>query len=443
MKMFFNKTAGFLIFSSIAVFAALDAPAQKINDDLQQPTTKNTTQKKTVKKTPVAKTTTSTRKKTTKTVKKKSATTAASTTSATTPVSVPVTTATTTTSSTTPVNTPATTNVSTPFNNQSTVTQTPVEILKRFIDFQQSSGVTARDWESVVAQTNTSLQENPNDTTVKAQLFVAQGQLAFMRGDFANALIHFNAAAEVLPASALPHYGIGKVYLATKQPAEAEEAFQRAIKNDKNFALAYKGMGEVMTAQNKAKRADYYFKQAAKIGLANASTVVPQQQQQNTSTQNNQNVQNSVPTTGSSGALTLTPYQAELKEAKKLTARKKWQASLDKLESLSKTDQTAEVFMAMGENYLGMRQFLSAQQAFRKATEIDPKSAVAFFKLGSVLFELNEFQSAHESFEKALILDQQGTTINRQIVRKWADRANERVKDSKDGKKKFLGIGMF
>lgn len=388
MKMFCKKITGKIVSLSLLIFAA-DVSAQKINDDLEP----KTTPKK------VTKTVQTNKKKTVKVAKK---------------TKVP----------TQPVNVPATT--------QPVVAQAPAEILRRFMDFQQSASVTARDWESVVTQANAALQANPSDTTAKAQLFVAQGQLAFMRGDFSNALIQFNAASNALPDSVLPSYGIGKVYLATKQPNEAESAFEKAIKTDKNFALAYKGVGDALTAQGKTKKAQEYYKDAAKIGLSGGNGVVAQT---NTVQNNQTNAQtNNLPTA--------TPYEAELNEAKKLTVRKKWQASLDKLNALSKTYPMADIYIAIGENYMGMEQMLSAQQAFRKATEVSPNSAVGFFKLGSALFEMNEFQAASEAFEKALILDQQGTTINRQIVRKMADKANEKAKDAKEGGgKKFLGIG--
>lgn len=388
MKMFCKKVTGKIVFLSLAVFAA-DVSAQKINDDLQPKTTpkKVTKPVQTPKKKPV------------KVVKKKKTTTQ--------PVSAPVT-------------------------PPPVVVQSPAEIIKRFMDFQQSASVTVRDWESVVAQANTALQANPNDTTTKAQLFVAQGQLAFMRGDFSNALIHFNAASNALPESALPQYGIGKVYLATKQPNEAENAFEKAIKTDKNFALAYKGVGDALTAQGKTKKAQEYYKDAARVGLSGGNGVVAT----TNPVQNNQN--NNVQTPNTQPA---TPYEAELNEAKKLTVRKKWQDSLDKLTALSKTYPTADIYIAIGENYMGMEQWLSAQQAFRKATEVNPNSAVAFVKLGTVLSQLNEHQAAYEAFEKALILDQQGTTINRSLVRKMADKANEKAKDAKSGNKKFLGIG--
>jgi tetratricopeptide (TPR) repeat protein len=392
MKLFCNKAAGVFIFLSPAIFAA-NATAQKINDDLQP----KTAQKKTTPaQTP--------KKKIVKTVKK-------------------------TKTPTTPINVP-------PVNTQPITAQTPAEILRRYMDFQQTETVTAKDWEIIVAQANMALQANPSDSMTKAQLFVAQGQLAFIRGDFSNALIQFNAASDALPESALPQYGIGKVYLATKQPNEAENAFEKAVKIDKNFALGYKGIGDALTAQGKTKKAQEYFKQAAKIGLSNGNGIVAA----NTNQTQNNSINQAVSQTANSQQ---TAYEMELNEAKKLTVRKKWQASLDKLNALTGTNSTADVYVAIGDNYVGMEQWLSAQQSFRKATEVSADSAVAFYKLGSVLFQLNEFQASHDAFEKSLILDQQGKTINRQLARKMADKASEKAKDSKDGKKKFLGIGLF
>lgn len=311
------------------------------------------------------------------------------------------------------------------------------QILARFMSFQQTGSVTSRDWEGVVRQTTQTLQANPNDTKAKAQMLIAQGELAYGRGDYSNALIHFNGASQVLPNSVLPHYGIGKVYLITRQPAEAENSFERAIKIDKGFALAYKGIGDALTAQGKAKKAQEYYENAAKIGLAGGNVMrpsVPQTQQRNLTAESSvknlpvaqTNVQSSV-------------YQTELKNARALTAQKKWQESLNKLLPLAQSNPSADLYIAIGENYVGLEQMLSAQQAFRKATEFNPNSALAFYKTGMVLFEMNEYKSAAESFEKSLILDQRGTTINRREARRMADKANEKVRNP-NGRKKFLKI---
>lgn len=306
------------------------------------------------------------------------------------------------------------------------------QIIARFMDFQQTGSVTQRDWDSVLKQSTQTLQANPNDANAKAQMLIAQGELAYSRSDYSNALIHFNGASQILSSSALPSYGIGRVYLATRQPAEAESSFEKAIKLNKSFALAYKGAGDALTAQGKAGKAKEYYENAAKMGLASGNVTrpsVPQSTQRNVAANNVK----AAPVNASSG------YQAELRNARTLTAKKKWQDSLNKLQPLAQSNPTADVYIAMGENYVGMEQMLSAQQAFRKATELNPSSALAFYKTGTVLLEMNEYKAAAEAFEKSLILDTRGTTINRREARKMADRANDRLKNP-NGKKRFLII---
>lgn len=297
--------------------------------------------------------------------------------------------------------------------------QTPSEILARFMNYQQSASVTGRDWESVVKQTSAILQTSADDKTAKAQLAVAQGELAFNRGDYSNALIQFNAAAIALPDSALPFYGIGRVYLNTKQANRAENAFERSVKIDKNFALGYKGLGDAMTAQGKTKKADDYYKQAARVSGSPTGSAA-------NNSGNNANASNG----GNAPAAASEPsYDRDLKIAREYTARKKWQMALNKLEPLAASNPSAEMYIAIGDNYYGMESWLSAQQAYRKAVEFNPNLAVAHYKSGMVLYEMNEFQAAGESFEKSLILDQSGATINRSQARKMADKAKEKVRD--------------
>ncbi len=311
--------------------------------------------------------------------------------------------------------------------------QTPEQIIERFMDFQQSSGVTTKDWESVAAQT----RSDATDAQTKAQYFIAQGHIAYSRADFSSALVQFKTAARVLPDSALPHYSVGTVYLVTKQPNPAQDAFEKAIKLNKKFALAYKGLGDALTAQNKNKKAQENYDEAARIGAANA--IAPSNPAAGAS--GNTSVNKPVDSTA------LTPESAadlELKNARALTAQKKWQSSLDKLLPLAQSNPTADAYIAIGDNYFGLEQWLSALQAYRKAGELNSASAPAFYKSGMVLFETNEFQAAAEAFEKALILDQNGMSINRPMARRMADRASEKAKDmkgkGKDKKKSFLGM---
>lgn len=160
---------------------------------------------------------------------------------------------------------PATT-VSSPANNFSNY-ETSDQVINRFMNFQQSSGVTNRDWKNVVAQTAKTLKMNPNHSMAKAQSFIAQGQIALSENNFSSAISNFKSALQILPSSSLPHYSLGKAYLANGQADAAARSFKEAINQNENFALAYKGLGDAYNAQGEKKTAVKYFKKATEIGV--------------------------------------------------------------------------------------------------------------------------------------------------------------------------------
>jgi tetratricopeptide (TPR) repeat protein len=152
-----------------------------------------------------------------------------------------------------------------------TYSETPEQIINRFMNFEQSAGVTDKDWESVMGQTAKTLQENPNHLIAKAQSLVAQGQIAFNRRSFPAAITFFKSALQILPTSSLPLYGLGKVYLANGQAKAAEQSFKEALDRNEDFALAYKGMGDALQAQGEQKKAVKYFKKATETGAKKGS----------------------------------------------------------------------------------------------------------------------------------------------------------------------------
>jgi len=144
------------------------------------------------------------------------------------------------------------------------------QILERYMSYQQSLTVTPKDWDRVVTLSNAELKKFESDAQAKAKLSFAMGQLALSRRDFPGALLHFNASANSLQNSALPYYGLGIAYLQTKKIDEAEESFKKAIELKSDFPLAVKGMGLVMQARGKEKKAKKYFEQAGRMGFEEA-----------------------------------------------------------------------------------------------------------------------------------------------------------------------------
>jgi tetratricopeptide (TPR) repeat protein len=264
-------------------------------------------------------------------------------------------------------------------------------LIKRYLDVKETEGVAAKDWQQMRERTNAALDKEPGNSQLKARSLAAEGQIAYLGGDFASALVAFKQAALAAPELAVAHYGLGNAYLATNQPAEAFKAYGAAANVNSELALAYRGMGDALTRQNKTKEAAQYYNRAKSFGQP-------------------------------------LPADTGLAAARDLKKRKRWAQALKEFQDVAASRPTADVFVDIGDCYVGLEQPLSASQSYRKATELDPKSALAHFKFGEVMHKLREHAAAMEAFERALALDLQGTVINRKRAREMADQAADRVK---------------
>jgi tetratricopeptide (TPR) repeat protein len=267
------------------------------------------------------------------------------------------------------------------------------DVLKRYLDPTQTDSLTASDWTSLQTQTSAALEKEPDNSELKARALLAQGQLAYLRSDYANALVAFNKASLAEPESVVIRYSLGNAYLVTNQPAEAFKAYQRAAELDRTLALAYKGMGDALNKQGRSKEALSYYEKARSLGQSSTSTAF-----------NSVNV---------------------------LLKRKRWAEALKELTEISKTEQTADTYINIGDCYNGLKQPISAAQAYHKAMDIDPKSALAAYRYGSTMFEVREYASAMEALERSLALDVTGAIINRSRARDMANKAAKKLRKMK------------
>ncbi|HEX8721607.1 MAG TPA: tetratricopeptide repeat protein [Pyrinomonadaceae bacterium] len=264
-------------------------------------------------------------------------------------------------------------------------------LIKRFLDVKEADGVKAEDWKAVREQLGAALEKDPANAQLKARSLAADGQLAYLAADYATALVAFKQAALAAPDLALAHYGLGNAYLATNQPAEALKSYTQAVNVNSDLALGYRGMGDALTKLNRTKEAAQYYSRAKSFGQP-------------------------------------LPADTGLAAARDLKKRKRWAQALKEFQDVAASRPTADVYVEIGDCYVGLEQPLSASQAYRKATEIDPRSALAHFKFGDVMFKLREYAAAMEAFERALALDPQGTVINRKRSREMADEAADKLK---------------
>lgn len=267
-------------------------------------------------------------------------------------------------------------------------------LIKRFLDVKETESVKAEEWQTMRERTNSALEKDSANTQLKARVLAADGQLAYLAGDFANALVAFKQAALAQPDFALAHYGLGNAYLATNQPAEAFKAYSQAVQLNAELALAYRGMGDALAKQNKTKEAGVYYNRAKSFGQQ-------------------------------------LPADTGLAAARELKKRKRWAQALKEFQDVAATKPSAEVYVEIGDCYVGLEQPLSASQSYRKAIDLDPKSALAHYRFGEVMQKLREYSAAMEALERAIALDPQGTIINRKRAREMADDAADKLKKMK------------
>ena len=264
------------------------------------------------------------------------------------------------------------------------------QTLEDYSDSQKTDSVTTADWEFVLQAAQLGQLQGYTAVQIEAQRWLASGQIELAKGNYPNAFTAFNKALEYMPNSGLPFYGLGNAYLGNKQPAEALKAFQRSLQLTPNQGMVYRRLGDALRLTEKEKEAINAYKYAIQFGYRTPETRM---------------------------------YLAVVtaKTGKHLDAIKE-------LEEVAKETPTADVYVALGNSFQALKRDVSALEAYRKATELDPNSATAFDHLGDVLYKQREYVKAKEAFEKAVALDPEGKTLDLPETQKKIREARSKVK---------------
>lgn len=266
----------------------------------------------------------------------------------------------------------------------------PNEVLQRYKNPKTHHKVTVSDWQAVFYQCTTGAVAGASEMQLKSQALFALGQLKFIEGNYADALDAFNSSASLLPNSPLAFYGLGNAYLATNQPEQAIRAYEQTIKLDDKFVLAYKGLGDVFAKQSKPKEALEKYEKARDMGYQGTEI----------------------------------SYYLGVNRLR----QRKWTEALQELEIVAQEKPSVEIYIAIGDCHRELKRSMSAANSYRKAIELDPKSAEAHAKLGELLLKEREYEESKNHLERALVLDQTGKEINRMQVRKLADEAAKKMR---------------
>ena len=260
------------------------------------------------------------------------------------------------------------------------------DIIRRFISPTETNKLSSADWTEVISQSEEALKKEPANAQLIARLHLARGQVAYLNRNYAESLSEFNRAIEALPRSGIAYYGLGNAYMATNQPLQANKTYLKASElTPEMAAVAQKGIGDAFTKLGRSDEANMSYKRARDLGYVSPEL--------------NKNI------------------------AINLIQDKQWQKALNELNAIEENDSSAEIQLYLGECYENLKRPLSAYRAYAVASKLDPNSPVAFSKLGNLLYEHNEYPEAKEAYERALALDTTGKVINRQLIRKLADKA--------------------
>ncbi|MBS1795808.1 MAG: tetratricopeptide repeat protein [Acidobacteria bacterium] len=235
--------------------------------------------------------------------------------------------------------------------------------------------VTVDDWQIVFQAAQLGRIQNYTAVQIEAQRWFATGQIELSKKEFTNAFTAFTKAIEFMPTSALPYYGLGNTYFAKQQYLDAAKMYQKAVQTEPQMAMAHKKLGDALRLQGKSKEAIAAYKNAIQNGYNTIETRM---------------------------------WLANL-----MLDTKQIEEALETLEGVAREMPKAEIYIMIGSGYQKLKRDVSAIEAYQKAIDADPNSALAYYRLAEVYLNQREYPKAKEAYEKALSIDSDGKTINR------------------------------
>ena len=263
------------------------------------------------------------------------------------------------------------------------------KILDDYANPATTDSVTTEEWQTVFQVAQAGQIQDYTAVQIDAQRWFASGQIELAKGNHNDAVTAFNKAQEFMPNSALPLLGLGNTYFAGQKYLEALKHYQKALQFDPKLAVAYKKLGDTQRLLGREKEAIAAYKSAIQFGY------------------------NTLETRFWLGNLMLGTKQIE--------------EAVKELEAVAKEMPKAEVFIGIGDGYEKLKRDVSAIEAYQKAIDADPNSALAYYKLADVYQSQREYTKAKESYEKAISLDPEGKTVNKTEAQKKLREAASKI----------------
>ncbi len=263
------------------------------------------------------------------------------------------------------------------------------KILETYANPATTDSVTTEDWQMVFQAAQLGQLQGYTAVQIEAQRWFASGQIELAKGEYTNAFTAFNKAQEFMPTSALPFFALGNTYFANQKYADALKLYQKALQIDNKLAVGYRKIADTYRLLGREKEAISAYKNAIQFGY------------------------NTPETRFWLGTLMLETKQIE--------------EAIKELEAVAKEMPKAEVFISIGNGYEKLKRDVSAIEAYQKAIDADPNSALAYYKLADVYQSQREYTKAKGAYEKALALDPEGKAVNKTDLQKKLKEANDKI----------------
>ncbi|HEY0460683.1 MAG TPA: tetratricopeptide repeat protein [Pyrinomonadaceae bacterium] len=263
------------------------------------------------------------------------------------------------------------------------------KILENYANPATTDTVTPDDWQVVFQAAQGGHLQGYTAVQIEAQRWFASGQIELAKGEYMNAFTAFNKSQEFMPTSALPFYGLGNTYFANQKYADAQKLYLKALQIDPKMAMGYKKLGDTQRILGREKEAIAAYKNAIQFGY------------------------NTLETRFWLGTLMLETKQIE--------------EAIKELEAVAKEMPKAEVFISIGNGYEKLKRDVSAIDAYQKAIDADPNSAIAYYELADVYQSQREYTKAKEAYEKAIALDPEGKIVNKTEAQKKLKETSNKI----------------
>ena len=265
-----------------------------------------------------------------------------------------------------------------------------IQIFSDYLDPQKSAGVTTDDWRYAASAAILGQFQNLSSQQIEAQKRFAEGKVSLAERNPQKAFTDFRLAVQSFPGSPLPHIGLGDAYASLSQLEDARRSYEQARSVGPKLWMPHRRLGDIYRELGEEKKAVASYADAIKFG-------------DNT-------------------------YETRFLRARTLVDAENVDAAVPLLEELLKEDPRSEIHVALGEAYEMSKRDVGALDHYRKAVELDPKSAAAQYRLARIYFEQREYEKAVEGFDKALQLDGDSKSFNHEDATEKRSAAISRIK---------------